>query len=536
MMPDHQTRKLLKGTLILTLAALLTKILSAFYRIPFQNIVGDVGFYIYQQVYPFYGISVALSTYGFPVVLSKLYALETAKKEKGNVKQLFAVSSVFLFSIGMLCFFALYLGAERLAGHMNDRQLAPLLRTVSWVFLWMPFISLFRGFFQGDGDMIPTAVSQISEQLVRVATILGAAWLFMRYSASLYTVGKGAVFGSVTGGLVAMIILLVFWLQRRAGILPQGTYVKGKTKAILSVFIIEGLTICVSSMLLILIQLADALNLYSLLLQSGVGAEEAKQLKGIYDRGQPLIQLGTVVATSMSLALVPLITKEKAQENDAILQEKIASALKISILVGAGATMGLWNIIQPTNIMLFENGDGSSVLALLSTIILLGSVIMTVTAILQGLGSSVFPAVIIASSLIFKYGANILFINKHGLAGAALASIVTLLLILLLLLLRLYQLTGPGLLQKRFLFMVMFAGAAMTVVLQWYLHLTGAIYDVGGSVRLWAGVQALSAVVLGGSVYLLLLLRGRVFKEEELLLLPFGSKLLKLLPKRMGDG
>ena len=145
-------------------------------------------------------------------------------------------------------------------------------------------------------------------------------------------------------------------------------------------------------MLLIFIQLADSLNLYSLLVDSGIGSEMAKELKGVYDRGQPLIQLGTVVATSMSLSLVPLITKEKIKRDAIALMGKIQLALKTSILVGVGATMGLWNIIKPTNRMLFENTDGSYVLAVLSTLILFASLIMTVTAILQGLGHTLFPA------------------------------------------------------------------------------------------------------------------------------------------------
>ncbi len=533
-MPNDQTVKLFKGTLILAVAALLTKILSAFYRIPFQNIVGDVGFYIYQQVYPFYGIAVALSTYGFPIVISKLYALESEKKEKGNMKQLLTVSGLFLLCVGLLCFFLLYLGSETLAQHMDDPQLAPLLRMVAWVFLFMPVISLFRGFFQGSGDMLPTAVSQISEQFIRVATILAAAFFLMSQSSSLYVVGRGAVFGSVTGGLVSVIILLLFWLRRRtvkeSG--PHRAYGKGKIKAILTVLTVEGFTICVSSMLLIFIQLADSLNLYSLLVQSGIGGEEAKELKGVYDRGQPLIQLGTVVATSMSLSLVPLITREKMRGNTIFLQEKISSALKISILVGAGATIGLWNIIKPTNMLLFENTDGSNVLALLSTLILLGSVIMTITAILQGLGSSVFPALVILCSLALKYGFNEFLVGKKGITGAALASILALVFILVLLISKLRTMVGTALIQKRFFFTVVFASSAMIAVLQLYLYLTDFIYTLGYSARLLAGFQALTAVLFGGVVYTVFILRGNVFKEEELSLLPFGSKLIIFLPKK----
>ncbi len=69
---SDSSHKVLKGAVILTAAALLVKILSAIYRIPFQNMAGDTGFYIYQQVYPFYGIAVVLATYGFPVGISKL--------------------------------------------------------------------------------------------------------------------------------------------------------------------------------------------------------------------------------------------------------------------------------------------------------------------------------------------------------------------------------------------------------------------------------------------------------------------------------
>ena len=152
---SQQEKNILKGTLILTFAALLIKILSAFYRIPFQNIVGDVGFYIYQQVYPFYGIAVALSTYGFPIVISKLYTEEMAKEEQRNVKQLLLVSAVFLSAFGFLCFALLYGGAGWLANYMKDPGLTILFRMVSVVFLIMPVLSLLRGYFQGNGRYGP---------------------------------------------------------------------------------------------------------------------------------------------------------------------------------------------------------------------------------------------------------------------------------------------------------------------------------------------------------------------------------------------
>lgn len=533
-MSNDQTKDLFKGTLILTIAALLTKILSAFYRIPFQNIVGDVGFYIYQQIYPFYGIAVALSTYGFPLVISKLYAEEVARGKQGNVRQLLKVSSLFLLGVGLASFTVLYYGADWIAGHMNDPQLAPLLRMAAWVFLFMPIVSLLRGFFQGNSNMTPTAISQIGEQFIRVMTILFASFILMKHSYSLYTVGSGAVFGSITGGLVSVAILLLYWLRSRWDIPPAGTSQKGQSKAVLKTLFMDGLPICISSMLLVIIQLADSLNLYSLLVQSGIGMEEAKELKGVYDRGQPLIQLGTVVATSMSLSLVPLITKEKLQRNVVFLKEKIESALKVSILVGTGATMGLWNIMDPTNILLFENTNGSKVLAVFSSVILLGSVVMTITAILQGLGKTVYPALVILCSFAVKYGGNILLIGKYGIMGAAFSSILAFLFILILLTIKLRTVIGIARISKQFYLTVSLSAIVMTVVLRLFLLLTDFIYEAGYSLRLMAGFQALSAVFLGGAAYLILIFRGNIFKEEELSLLPFGSKLMIFLPKKKG--
>ena len=524
-------KNILKGTLILTFAALLIKILSAFYRIPFQNIVGDIGFYIYQQVYPFYGIAVALSTYGFPVVISKLYTEEIAKEGESNVKQLLLVSSVFLITFGFVCFVLLYGGAGWLANYMNDPKLTELFKMVSVVFLIMPVLSLLRGYFQGTGDMIPTAVSQVGEQFIRVATILISASILVHNHFSLYQVGSGAIFGSVTGGIISALILGIYWIKLRRMEPIQGSMHFRQSGRIIKAFITQGFPICVSSMLLIFIQLADSLNLYSLLVDSGIGLETAKELKGVYDRGQPLIQLGTVVATSMSLSLVPLITKEKMKRDAAALTEKIQLAFKISILVGVGATMGLWVIIKPTNRMLFENNDGSYILAVLSTLILFASLIMTVSAILQGLGHTFFPALTILGCFVMKYSLNTILVPELGTMGAAVSSCLSFLVILILLILKLRTIMGELMISKHFYGMIGLAALIMMVVLKAFLFLTSFLYDIDFSIRLMSSIQALGAVLTGGFTYLFFVLKGNLFKEEELALLPFGSKLMAFLPK-----
>ncbi|WP_338471280.1 polysaccharide biosynthesis protein [Niallia sp. XMNu-256] len=526
-----QTKHLFKGTLILTIAALLTKVLSAFYRIPFQNIVGDVGFYIYQQVYPFYGIAIALSTYGFPVVISKLYAEEMGKGENGNPKQLLGTMMIILCGFGFLTSALLFVLSDSIAHYMHDPGLAPLLRLVSLVFLMMPVISLLRGVFQGYGEMLPTAVSQVSEQLIRVITILVTALFLVSHGSSLYTVGAGAVFGSITGMIASFSILLFYWLrlQKRKPIIGKIQF--KQTRNIFKLFLTQALPICISSMLLVLIQLADSLNLYSLLVSSGISVDSAKATKGVYDRGQPLIQLGTVVATSMSLSLVPLITKDKMQNHSAELKEKVVLALKTSILVGVGATLGLLSIIEPTNIMLFENNAGSYVLAVLTILILLASVTMTLAAIFQGLGFTIYPAVLVVLAFLLKNGLNTVLVPVWGILGAAISSVLALFGILVLFIIKLHRMVEESLLTLRFYIMTLLSALVMVIVLKGFLLSTHFIYDLDSSERLLASFQALAAVVIGGFAYIFMMIKTHLLTESDLFLLPFGSKLMVFLPK-----
>ena len=145
---------------IFSLAGILSKILSAVYRVPFQNIVGDVGFYIFQQVYPMIGISVMLATSGFPVIISKLlndYGTQTGQKFS-------ACLCFFCRLVGLGFFLLLFAGAVAIAGFMGDPALAGVIRAVSFSYLLLPLVSLLRGYFQGSERMLPTALSQIGEQ------------------------------------------------------------------------------------------------------------------------------------------------------------------------------------------------------------------------------------------------------------------------------------------------------------------------------------------------------------------------------------
>jgi PST family polysaccharide transporter len=286
-----------RGTVVLTIAAFVTKLFSALYRIPYQNIVGDVGFYIYQQVYPIYGIAMSLSLYGYPIVISKLIAERIAVRDRTGIASVLQVSLLFLCSLGLFIFTVLYIGAAQLAIWMGDGKLAPSIRLLSISFLLFPFVALLRGYFQGHNKMVPTAVSQVGEQFVRVSGILFLSYWFIKSGYDVYTCGTAAMAGTLAGGLTALLLLTAFWIRRenRGRIHIKTNH--AEARRIISYLFIKGIIICVTNMVLTLIPLVDSFLLLSLLgQQGGESMEHAKLLKGIYDRGQPLIQLGTVAS------------------------------------------------------------------------------------------------------------------------------------------------------------------------------------------------------------------------------------------------
>ncbi|WP_163102904.1 putative polysaccharide biosynthesis protein [Peribacillus alkalitolerans] len=528
---DDLSRNFLHGAFILTVAALVTKILSAGYRIPFQNIAGDIGFYIYQQVYPFYAIALILSTYGFPVVISKIIAENQSKSTRFDIKSFLLSAYIILGFIGFGIFIILYAGAGGIAGVMSDPSLAPLIRIISFSFLLLPTISVLRGFYQGMGDMLPTAYSQVGEQLVRVFCILLFSFVLFSQGRSLYEVGAGALFGSLIGGLMSILILLtLFWFRNDwAKLSYEGIKLNFLTTA--KLLVIHGVSFCITNLVLVLIQLVDALELYPLLLDHGMKESHAKQWKGVFDRGQPLIQLGTVAITSLSLTLVPLISQFRLQKKEEELNHYVELSLRMNLMLGAASTVGLICIIKPTNIMLFMDDKGSTALGVLAISILFCSIFMTTASILQSMGRSYITVTVVISGIIIKWMLMHLFVPSIGILGASYSTVLSFLWMTFILAIVLRREIRVSLLKAKTILLIGTAIVSMSLVL--LLHRFIFTVLIGDEMeRGFAALQALTGVPLGAAIYIWVIIRFGLFSRHELSLLPLGSKLSKLLPNK----
>lgn len=525
---QSKQKQFFQGAFLLTIAGIISKILSAGYRIPLQNIAGDVGFYIYQQVYPILGMAWMISIYGFPVAISSLVAHRHGKGEAITLKEFLIPVFCMLTGISLLFFGALYFGAEVIAHWMGDPQLVLPLQVTSVVFLFLPFTSLIRGVFQGYNDMQPTAVSQMSEQLVRVLIIIGATLFFVQNGSSLYFVGAGAAFGSIIGAFIAVLVLYGYVIRNR----PWQKEKKAKAislKQLFSTIVVVGLFLCVNYMMLLFLQLADSLTLISNLQQSGLSLMEAKAEKGIFDRGYPLIQIGTVVGSSIALALIPTITKKRLEQREEATYTDARAAVKFSFLFSVAATIGLIIVLPYVNVAFFESDVGTRALQILSITILFGSLALTYSSLLQGFTIVKAPAVAVAIGFIAKLGFNEWFVPIYGINGSAISSVLAVFLICA---------VNYLLLKKRFNLQlkhhmpwrqtgIALLGMAMVVLMVGYVHqILWPLED--RSDHLWI---TLSTVFSGSISYLIILIKSGAFSNQELDQFPLRDKLQRLAKK-----
>lgn len=524
-----------RGAAILGLAALVSKILGAVYRVPYQNITGDEGMYVYQQVYPLYSTLLILATAGFPTTISKLVSESLAEKDEETARRIFHVASITLFLTGCLFFVLLFIGAETIATWMGNRSLLTMpIQSVSFALIIVPFLSAIRGYFQGEQDMVPTASSQVIEQVVRVATILITAWYCMEEGFGYVYAGAGAVFGATTGAVAALIVLVVYWKKR---IKPKQHKVKPmtmrlSTKKLVFHLVVLSIPICIGSLVLPLFSLVDSFTVGNVLSEVGWQMERVIASKGVFDRGQPLIQFGSFFATAISLSIVPAIAEARVLGRKREATERAVLALRLTWLVGLPASVGLAVIALPINVMLYKDGAGSDTLAILAFTILFSTLNLTLTGILQGFGRVYLPALNLLVGVGVKLIGNLLLIPIWDIRGAAMATTLAYAcaagLNLWALKRHLQEMLREALRLGKSLWSVLWMAIAVGCIMLGLKALLVPVLEY----RLAMTVTSLTSVLIGMAVYAWALFRFGVLMRADLEKVPkLKTKVLPLLDK-----
>ena len=218
-MSTQRKNDLLRQGSILAVAGILVRLIGILYRIPMSNLLGDVGNGIYSVAYGIYGVTLTLASSSLPLAVSKLIAQRSIQKQHQNAYRLFRIALIFALIVGAAAALFLFFGADFLEKLYAREGLAKPLHIIAPTVLVMSGLGILRGFFQGKNTMIPTAVSQLLEQIVNaVVSIAAISWMMKTYAQSQQQAAYGAaggVMGTLAGALTALVFLIfIFFLCR----------------------------------------------------------------------------------------------------------------------------------------------------------------------------------------------------------------------------------------------------------------------------------------------------------------------------------
>ncbi len=205
---------LLSGALILSVGAILSKVFSAVYRIALTRILGAVGIGLYQLIFPFYSLCVVLATAGLPMAISKVIS-----KNKDNENVVLKKCLIFIVLVALVLAFILLISAKGLAKIQSQEELSLCYIILAPTIIVVGVASVVRGYFQGKHNFIPSAVSNIVEQFVKL--VAGLILTVSLISIGLFSAIIGAMVGIVLSEVVSLFVLILYIKKEKFGNLKK---------------------------------------------------------------------------------------------------------------------------------------------------------------------------------------------------------------------------------------------------------------------------------------------------------------------------
>lgn len=401
----------LKGTLILTVAGMVVKVIGSLNWIILSRVLGGEGIGLYQMAFPIYLLALSLSSAGIPVAVSIVTAEKVALRDYRGADRVFKISLLLMAVSGILLSLLVYFGAGWLIQYQiirDSRAYFAILALAPAVFL-VTMLSSFRGYLQGWQMMTPTAVSQMAEQLFRVGAMLGfAAWM-LPYGLD-YAAG-GASLGAGIGAAAGLLVLLYYYrkLQRSLPVYNenQAEIPHPGHAQLLRRMIHLALPVSLSSLMLPLVSNFDLFIVPVRLEAAGFTVKEATELFGyLTGMAVPLMNLATIFTAAMATSLVPLIAELAAVGDRQQTGQRTAAAFRLANLVTLPAAVGLWVLATPIAAFVYHAPEAGAVIRVVAWGVYFLGIHQVTTGILQGMGYTLLPVVNMGIAAIIKVFLN----------------------------------------------------------------------------------------------------------------------------------
>lgn len=510
------------------------RIVGAFFRIVLAMLMTDEGVGLYQMAYPVYSLLLAVSTAGIPTAISKLVAENLAHGNYCGAYRIFQTALILLGLSGLIISVLLYQSAEYFAEviFLDSRAYLPLI-SISPAIFFVTVMSAYRGFFQGQQQMLPTALSQIIEQLGRV--IIGLFLVIYLLPKGLEYAAAAASFGAAAGALCGLLALIfIWWRQRKKYMLKlkrQGKKNVHSFTRIMREILRIAVPITLGSLVMPLISIVDLAVVPLRLRAAGFLGNRATALYGqLAGMASPIIHIPTIITVALAISLVPAVSEALALRKYSLLRQRAYQAIRMTLILAIPSAIGLYLLAEPICVLLYQNAEAGAVLAVMALGVVFLTLYQTTSAVLQGLGHAMIPVTNLFWGAVVKTGFTWILTAwpELNVRGAALATVLGFGTAALLNVYQLQKITDLHLAAVETIAKPLCAAGVMgIIVIYLYNTLEPTLLSLG--ITAANQITTLLSVLVGAAVYFVsLMFLGGLYKSDLLLLPKIGAILVRI--------
>lgn len=534
-----------RGAAVLGAAGVMVKIIGFIFRIPLVNMIKSSSMAYYNPAYYIYIFFVTLATSGIPVAISRMVSERTTLNHYQEAHRVYKCSKRLMLGIGIVSFIIVFFGADIIAGLMDIPGAALPMRFIAPCLIIIPLLAAYRGLFQGMQNMRPTAVSQIVEQLFRVAFGLSLAALLFYTSGgflssfSRYERGAaGAAFGGTAGAIGGLLLIMfVYKLNKTAlnrHIRKSDSCEQQDNKSIYKEILVISIPITIGASIMPFINMVDASLIVLRLKASGVTAVAAEELYGgLTGMVNSLINFPQVITLAVAMSLVPVIAAAYKRKDYKFADENIQLSMRFAMLVGMPCAVGYFVLAGPILLTLFP-ADAEVAVKITSAFmidavaVIFLSAVQTITGILQGIGKQMIPVRNMLIGVVLKIACTwfLVSIPSVGIKGAAIGTVAAYAAAAFLDCIAVIKYTKVKLNWGMIVARPLVATAGMSLVV--FVVYKG-IFAALGSIA----ISTLVSIVLGMAAYTVLIFVTKAISRKDLLKAGKGEKIIKLMDKFM---
>ena len=525
----QKKQNFLQGTALLAMATAIVKVIGALYKIPLNAIIGEQGFGYFNTAYEIYNVLLMISTAGLPVAMSRMISQASSLQHYNQVRRIYATARGIFLGLGITGSLLMTLFCRQLAQFQNQPDAWAAIGFLGPCVLLICIMSTFRGFFQGQSNMLPTSISQVLEAVVKLIVGMIAAIALLKFTGSVPLAAGGAILGVTASCLVSSLYLFACF-RKSFGVLPQTEEEVSSYSQTIRGLLIIAVPITIGSAGLQILTMLETKIYMGQLLGLGYSQSEADTMRGIYGMAQTIFNMPCSFITPITISIIPAITASLTlcKDREAKLTEE--SAARITGLISMPCAFGLAVMAEPVTALLGGYSGEKLVLAtrlmmVLGMSIMFNAVVLLTTAILQAHGRAGRPVVNMFVGGLLKLGAVYILTGNRafGILGTPIGTLLCYLAICFLNVFSIRRMLAhpPAILRN---LVRPFLAAAIMGLITW-LSLQG-LKALGFDSRL---ILCAGPIAVGVIVYCLAAVKLKVVTRSDCLLLPKGEKIAKLL-------